>query len=55
MLAAQLLLSVLVALTTTAVSVTVGNGVLFSLAVYVFSGMLTLILLSTWDWVRADI
>lgn len=55
MLVGQMVLSVIVAIAATAVSLIIGNGVLFSLALYMASGTLTLTLLSAWAWVRADI
>lgn len=55
MLVAQLLISMMVAVFIASVSLIAGNGILFSLLVYSFSGSLTLGLLATLFAMRAGI
>ena len=55
MLVPQLILSFAVAVVVTSVALATGWGLLGALAIYSCSGSLTLLLLSAWGVIRADI
>lgn len=55
MLVPQLILSIAVAVLVTGVALATGWGLLGALAIYSCSGSLTLVLLSAWGAIRADI
>ena len=55
MLVPQLILSIAVAVVVTSVALATGWGLLGALAIYSCSGSLTLVLLSAWGAIRADI